>query len=540
MLTASTILTPLQLLKCLNILIHHYMQEHGFVLVVGSYQINYPNMRFNLAEDFDITTNWHSTDPSVIIIDVKQLRTFLRIIHDEVEEPKFRSINSNVKMIIIGSTISAKNVNSLRLFGFQNTILLDQRGNISKLIVNKRMSSNFIDTQHAELHAVDGNIFEKLVVEDIFKNGELKDLNGLKLALCYPRRCVICHNGMEVQTFTFIFNHLNITAEQYVIQNENFLTCDIFFGYSNQNDVALLDFTIPYIYDTASWYVPTPKPLSKLLFFLRIFPPEIWFILIFCVLSISIVWFLVNLLLNQKQNRKSSLVEHILIIIFLFLEQSRRFQFNNSSVFVLTSVVIFMTFITNAIFKCKFLYHLIGEDFVQKINSFEDILRYEVPMIRNNFEIGRIFIPDGLSIDTQKCVTSLECLKYCSENENIALLSLDRTARHFWQVLNPNGVLNIRRLNPPFLSMKYAAAMRSGHPFLSVFNEYLRRIIEHGFLEKIIANYDSQAKYVEYSVAHVRLSLKHLIASFAMLGAGLLLSTIAAIWEICVLTFELC
>ncbi|KAK9881456.1 hypothetical protein WA026_016342 [Henosepilachna vigintioctopunctata] len=427
---------------------------------------------------------------------------------------------STKKIILVGDNIPVRQILSFRKLGYHHLIIVNPEGNsYTKIPLFERTPDNFINYIKPNFSSVKYETCANITNDDI---STIIDFNGTRLKLCHRENCSWCRQGMEIKIFRTVFDHLNISIEFLVFNRNNSRLCDIIYGHSVPHGSVSLKFTIPFVYETLSWYVSV-KPINRIVFLFRIVSTENWIMIAITTAILAIVTFLMYHLMLKDSHTEHPTRIHFLSF-YIFMEQSRRLTLEIATEWLLAILAIYFGFILNAIYKSRIIHFLTNKEFGNSATSYDDLVYRNEKMAFPEVDIPPGFVDGFSSSHLIFCGNSLKCLKRCAFGGEFAVLALDRTARRFWNDLNPQGNRNLKKLTPVFHNLMYVAYMNAGHPFLPVFNEYLQKLIEFGFMKRIIFEYDAFYNIRDITSENKPLTMWHMAAPLAILSTGLLLS----------------
>ncbi|KAK9884178.1 hypothetical protein WA026_005133 [Henosepilachna vigintioctopunctata] len=492
------------------------------VFITGTYEVDYPSLRANNIEFIhDLNFN--------IRLDYKHSFRVLLINHNEMNpDPltylgKLRNIwflNITAEYIFISQNISLDLIEATEFFGLKHVIFLQPYSElISRL--NEKQNLEIIGNFTDNLQTLNtSNYLIEYTYSSYWKNSNI--------TICYRLNCENCLDGPEYKLFEIIFSFLNIKRKYSLLTQQNSTLCDVIYGrVISANYQNYHQYTVPYLDDHTWWFVPLTDPKNNGWFFFKIFSVMLWTLVLLSTAAISLLWLVIHISTSRKCGF-TNVFQKTINIFSLAIEQSINLNTAKTSETILSTLVIFLTFMMNTVYKIKLLQVLIGKEYDYSINSLYD-------MIDRGMILGypsSDFSPKAMQqmkTKTRACVNSFECLKRAALHHEFGVLVHGNDEKRYRRYLiNENGKYLLRKLTPAFFNSKYVAMLYKGHPFYHVLNRYLTYLIEHGFVKHV--NTDSDINY-ELELDNEVLNMDHFRILFALWLIMIILSTLVFIKE---------
>ncbi|KAK9874721.1 hypothetical protein WA026_005537 [Henosepilachna vigintioctopunctata] len=298
-----------------------------------------------------------------------------------------------------------------------------------------------------------------------------------------------------------------------------------------------LEYTSYLLTDRFAWFVPSPQPLPRWSYIIKIYYFHTWIIWVSTILGISLIWTLKEFLSFRKLQLKSIFIV-TRTTFHWFLEQKHSVFLDKLSDCILIFCIFLMTTLMNFFFKCRFTYLLTGVNYEEEINSFEEILskgliiggsQYAIRMINTTPEVA-----DYLVWNFNRCI-GRACLYRTAFQKDQAALLLSSVALSAGDIFMDEGTGRslLHKIAEPTFNIFTVAYFNKGHPLVMLFNKKLFQLREAGITSEIISNYFENIKQVEPSLNTTQsLKLDHIVAPMSIWFIGIFFSLIIFFWEV--------
>jgi hypothetical protein len=307
--------------------------------------------------------------------------------------------------------------------------------------------------------------------------------------------------------------------------------------------------SIPYFSGAIKWYVPCPKPISRVDRFLTVFAASVWLTMIIVfVLTSALFWFSANY------------PDRMFEIDSKILQTIPQCMYNAWSIFIGVSVpemprswkvrIFFLIYVCycftlSTVFQAFFVSCLVEPGFGEQIETFQELLDSSVNYGVNTgaeFALSTSGFSGHLQFPLTRrvnCNDMKACHKRLITDGDVALIYAPLYAQYLSNEFGYQGEMNSPcSLEEDLVYGNIVALFAKGNPLLNQFNKILRRCLEGGLGEKYWAQLNHEAllksrtKSDEVgSSMYFVFTLSHMVPAFSVLGFGYLCSTIVCIAE---------
>jgi hypothetical protein len=307
--------------------------------------------------------------------------------------------------------------------------------------------------------------------------------------------------------------------------------------------------SIPYISGAVKWFLPCPKPISRVDRSLTVFHASVWLTMITVfVLTSALFWF--------SANYPGTMVE----IDSKNLQTIPKCMYNAWSIFIGVSVplmprswklrIFFLIYVCycfamSTVFQAFFVSFLVEPGYGEKISTFQELLDSNVNYgFYAALEVGmktmeysdHLQFPPTRRVD---CADLKSCLMRMMTDGDVATLSAPLYAKYLSNEFGHQGEMKSPcSLDENFIYGRIVALFTKGNPLLSQFNKHLRRCLEGGLGERYLAQLNHEALLRSRTKSdedgnsmYFVFTLSHMVPAFSVLGFGYLCSTIVCIAE---------
>lgn len=476
-------------IDCINEIINSISDDYetsiaSYTLLLGSFSIilSFPIMNFDdpsrILDDFLITP------PNRIILDLE---------HNPVE-------------LLIGALYRSK------FFNVDATYLLLGKRipcNLQRILTEYFISKIiYIDYDREELSSV---CLHNETLKLVKPNQELDKMQSL--TFCTYGQYRNSRRAKEEDLFQIIWDKVNITLQKKLLKEKKDENCDIFSSRPETLTRNLYDVTVPYIYDKMFWY--SSKRFIPIGFYpLRMYNETLWLSWLVTLLILSLFGCIIENVFYTR-SYKTVFAQKLSALCCLFLEQPMSIQILYTAELIIALVSVYAVFNMTAIYKTKLFFYLTQVRYDKTMKSLEHMKKQNVEIWLPMSEISSDLLQTikynvGEDYEFRDCGTTTRCWNFMYENRKklMALLLSDLKTKSLIR-RDTHGIRGRwwRKHLPPFLSVRVAAFCKKGHPFLPIFNNYLRYMMEYGFSDFM---YQASAKAL--TAKPMKLTLNHLMA----------------------------
>ena len=332
-------------------------------------------------------------------------------------------------------------------------------------------------------------------------------------------------------------------------------TSDVAIGHFPLNLVMIpfADPTVTIIFDTLRWYVPCPRPVSRMGKIMRAFTVSVWFnIAVVFVMTVLIFWRSANvpyshMVVTESQTYRG--IHHCLYIVWaLSLGVSVPKKPRTLKLRVFFSLFLCYCFVVGTLFQATFISFLVNPGYHTAISNFDELVETGLPYgaiteLDNFMHLIKYYEHDRFR-SYFDCPDHHKCLQRLFVDGDITMFTPMVDAMY---VLSHMGMSQNRKLlctlNDNEFPLDVAMYLAKGHPFLQLFNVVIRRCIEAGLVLKywsdmifrIHLQHAADSKEPSYVVSndmYFVFTLSHVKVAFVILLGGFILSTIVFVIEL--------
>jgi len=331
-------------------------------------------------------------------------------------------------------------------------------------------------------------------------------------------------------------------------------TSDVAIGHFPLNFLLLpyADPTITVVFDTLRWYIPCPRPVSRMEMVMGVYTSPVW-----C--SIALVFFLTALVFWRSANvphgslvTESHVYREILscacVVWSVSLGVAVPEMPRSSKLRALFSLFLCYCFVMDVVFHAYFISYLVKPGYHHDISNLDELV--ESGLTYGKEENLEFFLRLAKYHEQERfksfvdCSDRFRCLERVFLQGDITMLS---PVTDVMYALSHIGMTQSRKilctLDDGVFRLDVSMYLTKGHPLLDLFNKVIRRCIEAG----LVAKYWSDVIFYVHlqhmgtskepgcevcSDMYFVFSLSHLRVAFAVLVFGLTLSVIVFLAEL--------
>jgi hypothetical protein len=333
-------------------------------------------------------------------------------------------------------------------------------------------------------------------------------------------------------------------------------TSDVAIGHLPLNAVALpyADPTVTIIFDTLRWFVPCPRPVSRMGKIMKVFTVSVWFnVVVVFILTALIFWRLANVPYSHMRVTESqsyTKMRRCLYIVWaLSLGVSVPEKPRTLKLRVFFSFFLCYCFTVGMVFQATCISFLVNPGYHTAISNFDELVKAGLPYgkiekLENFMRLISYYEQDRFRSYVVDCSDHHTCLHRLFVDGNITIFAPMVDAMY---VLSHIGMSQNRKLlctlNDNTFPLDIAMYLTKGHPLLHLFNVVIRRCIEAGLGQKywtdmifhIHLQHAADSKEPSCVVCndiYFVFTLSHVKAAFVALFLGFLLSAIVFLIEL--------
>jgi hypothetical protein len=307
--------------------------------------------------------------------------------------------------------------------------------------------------------------------------------------------------------------------------------------------------SISYASDAFKWFVPCPKPISRVDRFLTVFDASVWLTMIIVfVLTSALFWFLDNYPNRMVENESKN------------LETIPKCMYNAWSIFMGISVpemprswklkIFFLIYVCycfamSTVFQAFFVSYLVEPGYEKKFETIQELLDSNInygyitvlEIVMSTMEFSdHLQFPPTRRVD---CADMKNCLRRMMSDGDVATLSAPEYAKYLANEFGYQGEMKSPcSLDENFIYGNAVDVFTKGSPLVKQFNKYIRRCLEGGLMERYLAQLNHEALLrgtkksdEDGNSMYFVFTLSHMVPAFSVLGFGYLCSTIIFIAE---------
>ncbi|KAL3272882.1 hypothetical protein HHI36_014342 [Cryptolaemus montrouzieri] len=480
----------------------------------------------------ELVSNWIPRKPDLYIIEEYGTGDLEYIIR-KMSNFSVVNFNPRAKYCFIGENIT---VDSLKLISslyisdmmFLNPEALDFCSSITNdeehFIKNTKFHKDICKTR-----------FQQETTVNLNSQQHLKNLGVSTISAVYEpsEMYSLCHNcrnkGILLEILEVILDFLKIKIEYHYMQelseSEIFEKYNVYLRTYRSEDLYFTEFTMSCLADEISWIVPSSKPMPRWKYLRYIFSPTVWLFFLVITFISSAIWTSSNYIFDGRV----TYFEMIVAVFELFLEQNNKIRKEYVHRAIMVICLIFLAYFMNVFLKCRFTYLLNGLNYQYALNSFDDIMKYQIriglprfmiPFVNTTSEISDYFEEFYVECDGSRL-----CLERSAFQNDIAVFKPARKARAFIRsyMIKLNGEVLLNEIKPPFVVVHHFIHFQRGHPLFPSFNKHLYNLVETGIADKIISKYDPKIQTVEEIFTEQRaLKMEHLVIPLVIWMVGII------------------
>jgi hypothetical protein len=375
------------------------------------------------------------------------------------------------------------------------------------------------------------------------------------------------YRGLNIEYIRLFSEAVNMTVKFLPPGEENFInahlrqlvdvmegSADIAAGrfHYHPSVIPFGDPTIPFLFDVIRWYVPCPRPVSRMEKVLRVFSSSVWLCMFVVFILTSFVFWRSAIGQETSVVTESKKFKNILYCVYVALcvfmsvsvpEMPRTWKLRTWFLYF-----VWYCFAMNTVFQAFFISFLVEPGYTKQIEALDELrkshLSYCLDKVsENNHFFISYYEYQNFDSNRMEPESLRDCLEYFFANNNITLLSSVYYAQFVASLsgLDRNRNKLFCTLARDEYSVHTVMFLSQGHPLLDRFNLLLRRSTEAGLVEKYWShlNYEVYLRNVAKvavcngcNEAYFALTLFHLRIAFVVLGLGYVFSCILLLIEL--------
>ncbi|KAL3271533.1 hypothetical protein HHI36_022010 [Cryptolaemus montrouzieri] len=409
MLTPVSVLRNLQMISCINNIVHNMVTEDlhtkHILLVKSEYEIAFPNVRINNLEELYMPAGRSENKYHLYIINCEEMQ--IPIFLESVVHFSFFSVSAIFLFYCQNISVSGIHPNLLTIFLNSTSANLSFFNGFQKYTASPKYSGSCFKIKEIKEEFISAIPKEKLensafnicyffdppftIEHSLERKGIILDIQSMIL------ETVGLEYGFTRIQFSNKSGYANIIYSTFMNSS-----CD----YHLQTVVELwkhtFDFSVPHLIDSMNWIVPVPRLVPRWKYVIEMLTVEVLSIWFFTSVVTVLTMYQINRVLYD-QISFFYLIQKSFILYKLFLEQNVQFKPRYKSELILFSIIIFGTTIMDMVYKCNIAFFLSGQNFDRDINSLRGVMD-------QNLKIG--FIPQRMEI----IKNDVDVLKYTENN----------------------------------------------------------------------------------------------------------------------------
>jgi len=307
--------------------------------------------------------------------------------------------------------------------------------------------------------------------------------------------------------------------------------------------------SIPYVSCAIRWFVPCPKPISRVDRFLTVFDASVWLTMIIVfVLTSTLFWFSANypdrtVQIDSKNLQTISKCMYNAWSIFIGVSVPEMPRSWKLRIFFI--IYVCYCFAMSTVFQAFFVSYLVEPGYGGKFETFQDLFDSSVNYGFNaivEFGMATMEFSDHLQFPLTRrvdCVDMKTCLMRMMSDGDVATISSSTFAKYIFSELGYQGEIKSPcYLDENFIYGSAVALFTKGNPLVKQFNTILRRLLEAGIGERYWKQLNYHARLrsrtkseEDGSSMYFVFTLTHMVPAFSVLGFGYSCSTIMFIVE---------
>ncbi|GFG36588.1 hypothetical protein Cfor_06393 [Coptotermes formosanus] len=312
---------------------------------------------------------------------------------------------------------------------------------------------------------------------------------------------------------------------------------------------GLTEPSIPYISDAFKWFVPCPRPISRIEKIVNVFDASIWLMMITVfILTSALFWCLANYpdRMVEKESKNMQTIQkstYSVWTIFIGVSVPEMPRTWNLRIFFL--IYVCYCFAMSTVFQAFFVSYLIEPGYEKKIETFQELLDSNVNYGYNSvleFGMQTMDFRDHLKFPPTRrinCADLKTCIMRMMSHGDVATISAPGYAKYLANELGHHGEMKSPcSLDENFIYGSLVALFTNGNPLLKRLNTLIRRCLEGRLVERYWAQLNHEALLKsnttydqEGSSMYFVFTLSHMRPVFSVLAFGYVCSTIAYLAE---------
>jgi hypothetical protein len=307
--------------------------------------------------------------------------------------------------------------------------------------------------------------------------------------------------------------------------------------------------SIPYISDAFKWFVPCPKPISRVDRFLSVFDSYVWLTMIIVfLLTSALFWFSANYpgtMFEIDSKNLQTIPKCLYIAWSIFIGVSVPEMPRSWKLRVFFLIYVCYCFAMSTVFQAFFVSYLVEPGYGEKISTFQELLDSNVNygfVAAVEFGMSTMDYQEHLQFPPTRrvdCFDLKTCLRRMMTNGDVATFSTPEYTKHISNELGNQGAMKSPcSLDENFFYGNVVALFTKGNPSVNQFNTILRRVLESG----IVFRYRNQLAHEALLSSRTKsdedgnsiyyvFTLSHMVPAFSVLVLGCVCSTIIFIAE---------
>jgi hypothetical protein len=314
-------------------------------------------------------------------------------------------------------------------------------------------------------------------------------------------------------------------------------------------DSGMTEPSIPHSFCPIKWFVPCPKPISRVDRFLTVFDTSVWLTMIIVfVLTSALFWFSANYpdrMVEVDSKNLQTIPKCMYNAWSIFIGVSVPEMPRSWKVRIFFLIYVFYCFAMSTVFQAFFISYLVDPGYGEKFNSIQEVRDSGVNYGYNaiaEFGMTTMEYLDHLQFPPTRrveCFDLKTCLKRMITVGDIATLSSPEYAKYISNELGyQDEIYSPCSLDWNFLYGSAVSLFTKGNPLVNQFNKLLRRVLESGIAHSYWAQLKHKAllssrtnSKEDLSNMYFVFTLSHMVPAFSVLGFGYVCSTTVLIAE---------
>ncbi|KAK9881444.1 hypothetical protein WA026_016330 [Henosepilachna vigintioctopunctata] len=533
--------SSLSLVHCINLIVQNNTYPGDVVSLSSSGgNFDFPVVRIDYRQKLKSVLSSCDIPPKLFLIEFSTNTELTDMLWNLSFTPAYYQAPS--KFLFIGTNLSSTNLHTMNFLNIFNSGFLDRS---SRTLYN-------IHHHGAKPEMKIGGYCNENSTNfpDILKDKLSNEMNNSRITVLYRHsyiysECIKCERpGIEIEIFQVLSNHLKLNITFILLDSEshamNFREkkYDVIIGTLVTYPELIFDSTISYVEDNIKLFVPLPKKLPRWRLILFIFTAVTWCSFVTTLLIIVLGWFLSEMVIN-RMSRSRVFSETGQFFLTFFLGRRNRFRRVEIWQEILCFNIVFLSLMMNVFFNSKLTFLLYGITVYDDIRNPKDIADRHLRIGSSTSDI-RHFIKtiQGLEnydkISVFNCLNVTACRNEIRHSKNMAFFYPYRQMRYmaYENDSSKHKLPLLKELKYSFYSAQIVAYFKKGNPFFSLFNRYLKYMVEGGLTQYIIEKYENKLHDDAILEDTRKLNFEHMVAPFSLLAFGLFLSFLVFLWEI--------